>query len=92
MCHLNPRRLVVKKKRTGSLSFRSLKYFQVGAGWISIKISNGAASVLSMSQFLLLLPPFKGGAEFLIEHGMIDTIVHRKDLRAKLSQVMGLLG
>ncbi|MDX2015960.1 MAG: acetyl-CoA carboxylase, carboxyltransferase subunit beta [Myxococcaceae bacterium] len=30
-------------------------------------------------------------SEFLLEHGMIDAIVQRKDLRAKLSQVIGLL-
>ncbi|MCI0572871.1 MAG: acetyl-CoA carboxylase, carboxyltransferase subunit beta [Myxococcaceae bacterium] len=31
-------------------------------------------------------------SEFLLEHGMIDAIVHRKDLRAKLAQLLGLLG
>jgi acetyl-CoA carboxylase carboxyl transferase subunit beta len=31
-------------------------------------------------------------SEFLLEHGMIDTIVQRKDMRDKLSQVLGLLG
>jgi acetyl-CoA carboxylase carboxyl transferase subunit beta len=31
-------------------------------------------------------------SEFLLEKGMIDSIVHRKDLRAKLAQVIGLLG
>ncbi|MCA3016922.1 MAG: acetyl-CoA carboxylase carboxyltransferase subunit beta [Myxococcaceae bacterium] len=31
-------------------------------------------------------------SEFLLEHGMIDAIVQRKDLRAKLSQIIGLLG
>jgi acetyl-CoA carboxylase carboxyl transferase subunit beta len=31
-------------------------------------------------------------SEFLIEHGMIDAIVLRKDLRAKLGQLLGLLG
>lgn len=30
-------------------------------------------------------------SEFLLEHGMIDSIVQRKDMRAKLSQVLGLL-
>ena len=30
-------------------------------------------------------------SEFLVEHGMIDAIVNRKDLRAKLSQLLGLL-
>ncbi|MET0405386.1 MAG: acetyl-CoA carboxylase carboxyltransferase subunit beta, partial [Cystobacter sp.] len=31
-------------------------------------------------------------SEFLVEHGMLDAIVQRKDLRAKLGQVIGLLG
>ncbi|MGE6759305.1 acetyl-CoA carboxylase, carboxyltransferase subunit beta [Corallococcus interemptor] len=31
-------------------------------------------------------------SEFLLEHGMIDAIVHRKDLRAKLGQILGMLG
>ena len=31
-------------------------------------------------------------SEFLLEHGMIDAIVHRKDLRAKLAQLIGLAG
>jgi acetyl-CoA carboxylase carboxyl transferase subunit beta len=31
-------------------------------------------------------------SEFLLEHGMIDAIVHRKELRMKLIQVLGLLG
>jgi acetyl-CoA carboxylase carboxyl transferase subunit beta len=30
-------------------------------------------------------------SEFLIEHGMIDAIVHRKDLRGRLSQLLGLM-
>jgi acetyl-CoA carboxylase carboxyl transferase subunit beta len=30
-------------------------------------------------------------AEFLLEHGMIDMVVHRHELRAKLSQILGLL-
>jgi acetyl-CoA carboxylase carboxyl transferase subunit beta len=30
-------------------------------------------------------------SEFLIEHGMIDAIVHRKDLRGRLSQLIGLM-
>jgi acetyl-CoA carboxylase carboxyl transferase subunit beta len=30
-------------------------------------------------------------SEFLLDHGMIDAIVQRKDLRAKLVQVLGLL-
>ncbi|HEX5746391.1 MAG TPA: acetyl-CoA carboxylase, carboxyltransferase subunit beta [Archangium sp.] len=31
-------------------------------------------------------------SEFLVEHGMIDAIVHRKELRAKLGQLVTLLG
>ncbi|WP_426731846.1 acetyl-CoA carboxylase, carboxyltransferase subunit beta [Myxococcus faecalis] len=31
-------------------------------------------------------------SEFLLEHGMIDNIVNRKDLRARLGQILGLLG
>ena len=31
-------------------------------------------------------------SEFLLEHGMIDAIVHRKELRTKLAQIIGLLG
>jgi acetyl-CoA carboxylase carboxyl transferase subunit beta len=31
-------------------------------------------------------------SEFLLEHGMIDAIVHRKDLKEKLSQIVQLLG
>jgi acetyl-CoA carboxylase carboxyl transferase subunit beta len=30
-------------------------------------------------------------SEFLLEHGMIDAIVQRKDLRGRISQVLGLL-
>ena len=30
-------------------------------------------------------------SEFLLEHGMIDQIVHRKDLRARISQLVGLM-
>ncbi|MBL8955464.1 MAG: acetyl-CoA carboxylase carboxyltransferase subunit beta [Myxococcaceae bacterium] len=30
-------------------------------------------------------------SEFLLEHGMIDAIVHRKDLRARLGQLIGLM-
>jgi acetyl-CoA carboxylase carboxyl transferase subunit beta len=31
-------------------------------------------------------------SEFLLEHGMIDAIVHRKEMRTKLGQIIGLLG
>jgi acetyl-CoA carboxylase carboxyl transferase subunit beta len=30
-------------------------------------------------------------SEFLLEHGMIDSIVHRKELRQKLGQLLGLM-
>jgi len=30
-------------------------------------------------------------AEYLLEHGMVDMVVHRKELRATLAQVMGYL-
>ncbi len=30
-------------------------------------------------------------SEFLLEHGMIDAIVQRKDMRAKLAQIIGLM-
>jgi len=30
-------------------------------------------------------------SEFLLEHGMIDAIVHRKELRQKLGQLLGLM-
>ena len=31
-------------------------------------------------------------AEFLLEHGMVDLVVERKDLRRVLGQLLGLLG
>jgi acetyl-CoA carboxylase carboxyl transferase subunit beta len=31
-------------------------------------------------------------SEFLLEHGMIDAVVHRRDLRERIGQVLGLLG
>ena len=31
-------------------------------------------------------------SEFLLEHGMIDCIVHRKEMRDRLAQLLGLLG
>ena len=31
-------------------------------------------------------------SEFLLKHGMIDAIVHRRELRDKLAQLLGLLG
>jgi acetyl-CoA carboxylase carboxyl transferase subunit beta len=30
-------------------------------------------------------------AEYLLEHGMVDIIVHRKDLKQKLSQLIKML-
>jgi acetyl-CoA carboxylase carboxyl transferase subunit beta len=38
------------------------------------------------------LPPGFQRAEFLLEHGFLDKIVHRKELRATLAQLMRLLG
>jgi len=37
------------------------------------------------------LPPGFQRSEFLLEHGMIDAIVKRPELRAKLAQLLGLL-
>jgi acetyl-CoA carboxylase carboxyl transferase subunit beta len=31
-------------------------------------------------------------SEFLVKHGMIDAIVHRKEMRERLAQILGLLG
>jgi acetyl-CoA carboxylase carboxyl transferase subunit beta len=38
------------------------------------------------------LPPGFQRAEFLLEHGFVDKVVHRKDLRATLSQLLGYFG
>ena len=38
------------------------------------------------------LPPGFQRSEFLLEHGMIDAIVKRPELRARLGQLLGLLG
>ncbi len=38
------------------------------------------------------LPPGFQRAEFLLEHGFLDTIVHRKELRATLARLLRLLG
>jgi acetyl-CoA carboxylase carboxyl transferase subunit beta len=38
------------------------------------------------------LPPGFQRSEFLIEHGMIDAIVQRAEMRQRLSQVLDLLG
>ena len=37
------------------------------------------------------LPPGFQRAEFLLEHGMVDLVVERKDLRRMLAQLLGLL-
>ena len=38
------------------------------------------------------LPPGFQRSEFLLEHGMIDAIVHRHDLRDRLGQLLSILG
>ena len=38
------------------------------------------------------LPPGFQRAEFLLEHGFLDKIVHRRELRATLAQLVRLLG
>jgi acetyl-CoA carboxylase carboxyl transferase subunit beta len=38
------------------------------------------------------LPPGFQRAEFLLEHGFLDAIVHRRDMRATLSRLLTLLG
>ncbi len=38
------------------------------------------------------LPPGFQRSEFLLEHGMIDAIVHRHELRDRLAQIVSLLG
>jgi acetyl-CoA carboxylase carboxyl transferase subunit beta len=35
------------------------------------------------------LPPGFQRAEFLLEHGFVDMVVHRKDLRTTISQLLG---
>jgi acetyl-CoA carboxylase carboxyl transferase subunit beta len=37
------------------------------------------------------LPPGFQRSEFLLEHGFVDMIVHRKELKATISQLLGLL-
>ena len=37
------------------------------------------------------LPPGFQRAEYLQDHGMVDIVVHRKDLRATLARTLGLL-
>jgi acetyl-CoA carboxylase carboxyl transferase subunit beta len=38
------------------------------------------------------LPPGTQRAEFQLEHGMVDKVVHRRDLRPTLSRLLGLYG
>jgi acetyl-CoA carboxylase carboxyl transferase subunit beta len=38
------------------------------------------------------LPPGFQRSEFLLEHGMIDAIVKRPEMRDRLVQLLGLLG
>jgi acetyl-CoA carboxylase carboxyl transferase subunit beta len=38
------------------------------------------------------LPPGFQRSEFLLEHGLIDMVVHRKNLKATLSQLLDYLG
>ncbi len=38
------------------------------------------------------LPPGFQRAEFLLEHGFLDKIVHRREMRATLAQLLRLLG
>ncbi|MGB1619409.1 MAG: acetyl-CoA carboxylase carboxyl transferase subunit beta, partial [Flavobacteriales bacterium] len=37
------------------------------------------------------LPPGFQKSEFLLEHGFVDRIVHRKDLQKELSALIGML-
>ena len=37
------------------------------------------------------LPPGFQTAEFMVEHGLVDSIVHRKDMRDKLSTLLGYM-
>jgi len=37
------------------------------------------------------LPPGFQRAEYLMDHGMVDVVVHRKDLRATLARILGLI-
>jgi acetyl-CoA carboxylase carboxyl transferase subunit beta len=38
------------------------------------------------------LPPGFQRSEFLLEHGFIDLIVHRKELRSTVGQLLAFLG
>ena len=37
------------------------------------------------------LPPGFQTAEFMLEHGLVDSIVARRDLRAKLGELLGYM-
>ncbi|MGB1260091.1 MAG: acetyl-CoA carboxylase, carboxyltransferase subunit beta [Akkermansiaceae bacterium] len=37
------------------------------------------------------LPPGFQTAEFMVEHGLVDSIVHRRDMRDKLAQLLGYM-
>jgi acetyl-CoA carboxylase carboxyl transferase subunit beta len=37
------------------------------------------------------LPPGFQRSEFLLEHGFVDVIVHRRELKATLARLLGLL-
>jgi acetyl-CoA carboxylase carboxyl transferase subunit beta len=37
------------------------------------------------------LPPGFQTAEFMLEHGLVDRIVHRRDLRLKLTDLLGYM-
>mgnify|MGYP005626356015 FL=1 len=37
------------------------------------------------------LPPGFQTAEFMLEHGLIDRIVHRRDMRLKLTDLLGYM-
>jgi acetyl-CoA carboxylase carboxyl transferase subunit beta len=38
------------------------------------------------------LPPGFQRAEFLLEHGFVDMVVHRKDIRQTVSQLLRYIG
>ncbi|HTY58834.1 MAG TPA: acetyl-CoA carboxylase carboxyl transferase subunit beta, partial [Bacteroidota bacterium] len=38
------------------------------------------------------LPPGFQRAEFLLEHGFVDMVVHRKDLKATITQILTYIG
>jgi acetyl-CoA carboxylase carboxyl transferase subunit beta len=38
------------------------------------------------------LPPGFQRAEFLLEHGFVDMVVHRKELKATIAQLLAYIG